>query len=246
MAQYEFRQMLLTPEQGGRPGRKIVAKAVVIHWTANANSGANAVANRNYFENHPQNKVSAHYIVDDHQVVQCLPEDEMGYHVGATSYKPSALQQLSSYPNDCTIGIEMCVNRDGDFNKTYRNAVALAANICHRHGWGVDRLWRHYDVTGKDCPRYFVDDATARQFGFVGAATGWEQFRKDVGSLLISKEVFALFNDIQGHWASASIERLEKLGIVKGDDKGNFNPDKPITRAETAVLIDRLLKLLGR
>lgn len=140
----------------------------------------------------------------------------------------------------------MCVNADGYFHKTYENTVNLAADILRRHGWGVDRLWRHYDVTGKDCPRYFVNDATAKHFGFPSAQAGWEQFRKDVGSLLISKEVFVLFNDIQGHWASASIERLEKLGIIKGDDKGNFNPDKPITRAETAVLIDRLLKLLGR
>lgn len=240
----QFKEMLLTPGVKGRSGRKIVPKALVIHWTANLNARADAVANRNYFNSGVA--ASAHYIVDDHQIVQCIPEDEMAYHVGAKTYKPAALQKLSSYPNNCTLGIEMCVNADGDFTKTYQNTVELATDILKGHGWGVDRLWRHYDVTGKDCPRYFVDDATARQFGFVGAATGWEQFRKDVGSLLISKEVFALFNDIQGHWASASIERLEKLGIVKGDDKGNFNPDKPITRAETAVLIDRLLKLLGR
>ncbi|MDI3311394.1 MAG: N-acetylmuramoyl-L-alanine amidase [Thermoanaerobacterium sp.] len=240
----QFKEMLLTPGVKGRPGKHISPKALVIHWTANLNRGANAIANRNYFNSGVA--ASAHYIVDDHQVVRCLPEDEMAYHVGAYHYTERALAELSSYPNNCTLGIEMCVNADGDFHKTYENTVNLAADILRRHGWGVDRLWRHYDVTGKDCPRYFVNDATAKHFGFPSAQAGWEQFKKDVGSLLISKEVSALFNDIQGHWASASIERLEKLGIVKGDDKGNFNPDKPITRAETVVLLDRLLKLLGR
>lgn len=246
MAVVQFKQMLLTPGRGGRPGVKITPKALVIHWTANMNKGADAVANRNYFENHPENKVSAHYIVDDKQIIQCIPENEMAYHVGARQYKFDAVQKLSSYPNNCTIGIEMCVNADGDFKKTYQNTVELAADILKRYGWGVDRLWRHYDVTGKDCPKFFVDDVTAKRFGFTSARAGWEQFRKDVEHLLLAKEVLALFKDIQNHWAKESIERLGKLGIIKGDEQGNFNPDKPITRAEVAVIISRLLKLLGR
>lgn len=246
VARYEFRQMFLTPGRGGRPGRKITPKGLVMHWTANTNVGANAVANRNYFENHPQNKVSAHYVVDDHQVILCVPEDEMAYHVGGKRYQPRALELLSSYPNNCTIGIEMCVNADGDFRKTYENTVNLAADILKRHGWGVDRLWRHYDVTGKDCPKFFANDITAKQFGFASAEVGWEQFKRDVENLLIVREVTALFKDIESHWAKESIERLAKLGIVKGDEQGNFRPDNPITRAEVVVLLDRVLKLLGR
>lgn len=239
--QVQFRQMLLTPYRGGRPGRKIIPKAVVIHWTANTDVGADAVANRNYFEGHPENKVSAHYIVDDHQVVQCLPEDEMGYHVGATSYKQAALRQLSYYPNDCTIGIEMCVNQDGNFHQTYAHTVELAADILRRHGWGADRLWRHFDVTGKDCPRFFVADDTARAFGFKGAATGWDEFRHDVNLELKALEVAAMFRDIVGHWAQANVEHLAQIGIVHGREDGLFHPDEPTTRAELAVIVDRAI-----
>jgi len=81
----QITEMLLT-NPTARPGTKIVPKGLVIHWTANERKGADAVANRNYF-NKPTTEASAHYIVDDWQIVRCLPEIEMGYHVGAKSYK---------------------------------------------------------------------------------------------------------------------------------------------------------------
>ncbi|WP_274964220.1 S-layer homology domain-containing protein [Tepidanaerobacter syntrophicus] len=56
-----------------------------------------------------------------------------------------------------------------------------------------------------------------------------------------------MFKDVpKEHWAAESIDKLSKLGILKGDDNGNFRPNDPITRAETAVVIDRVLKYLGR
>lgn len=49
------------------------------------------------------------------------------------------------------------------------------------------------------------------------------------------------FADLNGHWATQYINLLAKLGIMKGDDKGNSNPDANITRAETAAMVNRLL-----
>lgn len=63
----------------------------------------------------------------------------------------------------------------------------------------------------------------------------------------IIQEVLSMFKDVPAnHWAAGSIERLAKLGIIKGDEQGNFRPDQPITRAEVVALLDRILKLLGR
>jgi N-acetylmuramoyl-L-alanine amidase len=174
--------MLLT-NKNARPGTKITPRGLVIHWTANERKGANAVANRNYFNN-PTTEASAHYIVDDKQIVRCLPENEMAYHVGAKQYKPEAVAKLSSYPNNCTIGIEMCVNKDGNFQETYRRTVELAADILKRYGWGVDRLWRHFDITGKNCPAYFVSDDFARKYTGLTAAQAWAKFKDDVHKLL--------------------------------------------------------------
>jgi hypothetical protein len=203
------------------------------------------MANRNYFENHPQNKVSAHYVVDDRQVVQCLPEDEMGYHVGARRYQPRALKELSRYPNNCTIGVEICVNADADFSKTYRNAVALVADILRRHGWGVDRIWRHYDVTWKDCPRFFVDDETARAYGFSSAVKGWEGFKADVVKRAMQREEeTGMFRDMAGHWAKDDVEEAAELGLVSGKGDGTFAPDEGMTRAQGTVVTLRAYKRL--
>lgn len=178
----QITDMLLT-NKNARPGTKITPRGLVIHWTANERAGANAAANRSYFNN-PTTVASAHYIVDDKQIIRCLPENEMGYHVGAKSYKPGALQKLSSYPNNCTIGIEMCVNSDGNFQAMYQSTVELAADILKRYGWGVDKLWRHFDVTGKNCPAYFVSDDYARRFVGLTAAQAWSKFKDDVHRLL--------------------------------------------------------------
>lgn len=179
-----IRKMFLDPSAKGRPQKKITPKGLVIHWTANTGKGADADNNRNYFNNSGV-YASAHYIVDDYQIVQCLPENEMAYHVGAKSYKPT---KLSNYPNDCTIGIEMCVNSDGNFDKMYKNTVELAADICKRYGWTRDNLYRHYDITGKDCPRYFVDNGTAMLYGFASASLGWERFKADVEIAILGGE----------------------------------------------------------
>jgi N-acetyl-anhydromuramyl-L-alanine amidase AmpD len=181
----QITDMLLT-NKNARPGTKITPRGLVIHWTANEGKGANAVANRNYF-NKPTTEASAHYIVDDKQIVRCLPENEMAYHVGAKQYKREAVAKLSSYPNNCTIGIEMCVNADGNFQETYRRTVELAADILKRYGWGVDRLWRHFDITGKNCPAYFVSDDFARKYTGLTAAQAWAKFKEDVQKNLVTE-----------------------------------------------------------
>ena len=38
-----------------------------------------------------------------------------------------------------------------------------------------------------------------------------------------------------------AVEYLNSVGIMVGDDQGNFNPDKPVSRAEMATIICRLL-----
>lgn len=240
----QFKKMLLDKGAKGRPGKTITPKAVVVHWTANTNAGADAVANRNYFNNSGV-YASTQYIVDDHQVVQCLPEDEMAYHVGARSYKKAALEKLSSYPNDCTIGIEMCVNKDGDFEKMYKNTVALVADILRRYNWGIDRIWRHYDITGKDCPRYFVDNGAAVSYGFSSAAAAWQRFKADVEiELLGGDNVAGKFKDMANHWAQGSVEEAAELGLVNGKSEDTFDPDASITRAESTVVDLRIYKLL--
>ena len=79
--------------------------------------------------------------------------------------------------NSYTISIEAChPDVTGKFtDATYQSYVALAADICKR--WGLDPqaggLIRHYDVTGKVCPKWWVDHPEA-----------WEQFKADVAEVM--------------------------------------------------------------
>lgn len=183
---------LLTPGWG-RPGKPMAdTRGIVVHWTANLRPGANAIANRNWFESFRGYKVSAHYIVDDTRVVLCVPEKEIAYHAG-TATKPGALALFGKSPNNHSIGIEWCVNEDSNGGETYRNVVGLCGDLMARYGWGPGNLLRHYDVTGKICPAFFVDDRWAERMGFAGgAAHAWQQFRRDVTVAARAAEVSAL------------------------------------------------------
>jgi N-acetylmuramoyl-L-alanine amidase len=159
---------LLTINPFSRPGKKLAGiKAVVIHWTANP--GSTARQNRNYFESLKGQSLddasaryaSAHFIAGiSGEVVQCIPAEEMAYHVGAKTYTPEALGRLGHYPNNCTVGIELChPGADGRFTSdTLSAAEELCARLCAQFSLDPARdIWTHYAITGKNCPRWFIE-----------------------------------------------------------------------------------------
>lgn len=151
---------LLTPNAYSRPQIAMEEiRYIAIHYTANP--GATAVDNRNYFENlatTQETKVSSHFVVGlEGEVVQCIPTAEMSY---ATNER-----------NVDTISIECChPDETGAFNSaTYDSVVKLTAWLCTRFGLTEEQVIRHYDVTGKNCPKYFVEHEDA-----------WQQMKADI------------------------------------------------------------------
>ena len=120
-----------------------------MHYTAN--DGDSDESNGRYFQQ-PLNPVaSAHYFVDDDSITQSVPEDFVAYHCGANSYRHPSCRNYNS------IGIELCdAKRDGRVMataKTIDNAADLVAMLCEKYGIPTDHIIRHYDVTGKLCPK---------------------------------------------------------------------------------------------
>lgn len=177
---YSIQEKLIRVNPKTRPGRKIDVKGVVIHWTANEANGADNLAHFNYF-NKGTVYASAHYFVDSKGILRIIPENEMAYHVGARSYKTS---KYGSYPNASMIGVEMCVNSDGNFAETYKRSVWVVADILKRHKLTINELERHFDITGKSCPKMFTEDAYAKKYMGMTAAQAHEKFRKDVANVL--------------------------------------------------------------
>ena len=151
---------LLTPNEYSRPQLPITqVNYIAIHYTANP--GASAQDNRDYFENLSwthETKVSSHFVIGlDGEVIQCIPSSEMSY---ATNSR-----------NVDTLSIECChPDETGKFNDTtYESCVKLVAWLCVRFGLDQEAVIRHYDVTGKECPKYYVDNPQA-----------WEQMKADI------------------------------------------------------------------
>ena len=159
---------LLTVNPYSRPGtstQKITG--IVVHYTANP--GATAMENRNYFENLKdthETKASSNFVVGiEGEIVQCVPTWEVAY--------------ASNSRNIDTVSIECChPDETGKFtDATYRSVVNLCAWLCMKFDLGADDVIRHYDVTGKECPKYFVDHEDA-----------WENFRQDVKETLARQQ----------------------------------------------------------
>lgn len=162
-------QKLLTVNKYSRPGTPLKhVTALVIHYVGNP--GASADANRNYFEGLKDGHgtyVSSHYIVGlSGEIIQCVPESEVAY--------------CSNQANDYSISIETChPDATGKFTAVTETALAeLAADICARHGLDprVDMI-RHYDVTGKHCPKWYVDHPA-----------DWTAFRQRVAGLMVKSQ----------------------------------------------------------
>lgn len=165
--------MILTNHNN--PHKDLIAlKKIVLHWTANKSKGANAIANRNFF-NSTKLAVSANYIVDSLRVVRCLKDSAMGYAVGSPKYTAYGMTLTKGTmkadktpffsPNYFTLNIEICVNADGDFKKTYQNTVDLVVMLLKKHpNLGIDDIITHHIITGKDCPKFMQTDAELNVF----------------------------------------------------------------------------------
>lgn len=145
-----------------RPGTKLKSvKGIVMHYTASPGASAENIGN--YFlrlskqsadDNEADRFASAHYSVDEKTVVQSVPEEEMAYHVGSKTYAAEAIKRLGNYPNNCTIGIEMCINREGKITEdTFMQAAKLTARLLRKYKLTTEDIWTHKGVVGwKDCP----------------------------------------------------------------------------------------------
>ncbi len=158
---------LLTVNPYSRPGSQSgKINNIVIHYTANP--GTTALQNRNYFEglkDSKATKASSHFVIGlDGEIVQCVPTWEIAY--------------ASNNRNGDTVSIETChPDEDGSYtDETYLSLVKLTAWLCEKFELTEKDVIRHYDITGKICPKYFVEDEEA-----------WMEFQKDVRKVLKRK-----------------------------------------------------------
>lgn len=160
----EINVNLLTINEFSRPGMNSgKIKGIVIHYTANP--GSTALQNRNYFEglkDSKKTKASSHFIVGlEGEIIQCVPTWEIAY--------------ASNERNSDTVSIETChLSADGSYTEaTYQSMVELTAWLCKKFDLTEEDVIRHYDITEKNCPKYFVEHEEA-----------WQNYKEDVANIL--------------------------------------------------------------
>ncbi len=129
---------------------------IVVHNTANDASADQEIRYMNKSQAEGGRQTSFHYAVDDIEAVQGLPENRNGWHAGDGG---------NGKGNREGIAIEICYSKSGGerFIKAEQNAVELIVDILKRYGWGIEKITKHQDYSGKYCPHRTLD-------------MGWDRF----------------------------------------------------------------------
>ena len=156
----EFEVQLLDINEYSRPGTAIdTVNGIVVHYTANP--GTTAQQNHDYFQGLATSGLtyaSAQFVIGmEGEIIQCIPCNEIAY--------------ASNHRNKDTVSIECCIpDESGKFTEeTYNALIHLTTWLMGRYDLRVEDVIRHYDVTGKNCPKYYVENEQA-----------WEQFKQDL------------------------------------------------------------------
>lgn len=140
----------IIPQKGGkvRPGYVRTKKWIVIHETGNTSNGSNAKGHSNYLKNLAIANTtykSWHYTVDDHEIYHHIPDNEVTWNAGDGSREGGG--------NFAGISMELCINSDGNFEKTMDNAAWLTAKLLKENNLTISAVKQHHDFSGKNCPQ---------------------------------------------------------------------------------------------
>jgi N-acetylmuramoyl-L-alanine amidase len=205
-------------------GRTQVFKYLVFHYTAN--NGDTAKNNADYYSRTANLLTSAHYFVDENGFYQSVKDADTAWHCGAKTYVHPEARNANS------IGIEMCsrVDNAGKYfikPEVQGNAILLAQVLMAQYKIDPAHCIRHYDVTGKVCPRPFVETPAL-----------WDGFK----AMLASAPVTARNADAPSTWAVEGTTWAIRNGIVTGSGGVYGWHDTP-TKEQIAVMLYRALKL---
>ena len=132
-------QEILPDDSPLRTGNLRKIKYIVIHETGNPSPTANAHSHSNYLADGGDGKGTAwHYTVDENTAYHHIPDGEVAFHAGRG--------------NKYGIGIELCVNRGADFEKTFVNGAKLTAKLIKTYELSKNDIKQHADFMDKNCP----------------------------------------------------------------------------------------------
>ena len=223
---------------GTRPASAI--QYIAFHYTGN--DGDTDANNARYYRDNVV-QASAHYFVDDDSITQSVEDLGIAWAVGGKKWadcpQTGGGVLFLKATNYNTISIELCdTRRDGQImatEATLERAAALGRALMEKYNIPIERVVRHFDVTGKHCPAYFMD------------TVAWEAFK----GRLVKQEVGALCAPLQvdntpDPWAAEAVNRAIAAGVLRGSDTGDLGLHSTVDKQSLAVILDRLGLLEAR
>lgn len=235
-------------------------KYIVIHYFGSLGT-ARAVAN--YFAS-AYRGASAHYSLDEGDTVyQSVLEEDIAWHCGTSGAyvhpycrnRNSIGIEVRPYKLDPSTASSAMV-RDWYFtDEIVDNLVEFTKMLMKKYNIPVENVVRHYDVTGKWCPRPFMGDDINEYYGTSGNAQ-WEKFKArlseneedfdmDINEARKKLTSCADTGDTPSEWAREAAEYCKQKGIFNGDGAGNYGWQQPITREAVAQIIYNVLEQAG-
>lgn len=144
----DINRKLINYNFSSRYGTEI--KYIVVHDTGNRRRGAGAYNHYLYF-NAGNRNASAHYFVDDKEIIQTVEDFNASWHCGDGKGQ-------YGITNSNSIGIEICINEDSDFDKALGSAIVLIRNLMEKHNILKKDVVRHFDASRKICPKTLSDE----------------------------------------------------------------------------------------
>lgn len=218
-----------------RPGYAMNPAYITVHNTANTEKGANAAMHARYVKN-PETATSWHFTVDEKEVYQHLPLNESGWHAG----------DGNGTGNRKSIGIEICENSDGDFDKAVANAQWLIKKLMKEQGISLSNVVPHKHWSGKQCPHKLLDRWDSFKTGISGAPSSPAKTEIKTGGATYTVKKGDTLSEI-ARKEGVSMATLQSLNGIKNPNlikvgqvlklRGSSNPSKSSSNGKKYVYL---------
>ena len=233
-----------------KAGRTKSVQYIVIHYTAN--NVDTAQNNLDYFARESVG-ASAHLFVDKQYIRQSVKFTDTAWHCGGSSQGSGGKSVYGLCTNSNSIGIEMCSQVIGGKmsipDATVENTLKITRALMAAYNIPANRVVRHYDVTGKQCPYPFIAD-TAQ----------WESFKKRLEDEELTQTQFnemfmAMRKDLKdndsGTWSKEAREWAVANGLIAGNGttvngEPNCMWEDLLTREQFVAVLHRFAQLMGK
>ncbi|MGM0964748.1 MAG: peptidoglycan recognition protein family protein [Bacillota bacterium] len=203
------KKMVASSRYGLKCPNKMNPEYITIHNTANDATAENEI---NYMITNTSS-TSFHFAVDDKEVVQGIPLDRNAWHSG---------DGTNGTGNRKSIGVEICYSKSGGarYKAAEKLAIQFVTQLLKERGWGIDRIRKHQDWNGKNCPHRILSEGR------------WNSFKT-----AIEKELKAL----GGKSASAKPEATTKPKQSYSLPAGILKVTNPLTKGSAVKAVQEAL-----